>query len=471
MSQPLRVLLASHRFPPDAVAGVERITQALGVELTKRGDHVSIVTRRPGPISHTIETPRVVRGWLPDGTPLYRLTGNLEYPEEFMVHEAQMTRLLTGVVAEAAPDVVHVLHLLHLSPKLIEIALRQRAALVISLQDYYFACHRIQLSKPSGRLCAGPRGGQECASTCFASENADTTTQWGLRTMYFRQLLLAAHRVICPSKYVAEFFENYGVPGQKIRIIPNAISVAQADKVTVETYSQPQQRGTLRIAVMGTIAPHKGPHVVLDALQAAGLPSVSLYLFGPTSDFTDYVESLRQRAKIIPGLNLQIYGKYEPTELEILLQDMDCVIAPSVWPETFCIVAREALARGIPAIVSQLGALPEAIAEGQNGYTFNPRQPTELAKILQRLYADEKLLLKLREGALQTKIMSQAEHADAVREVYLEAETEMLRDSTVNPGQFQEMAFLYSQLLKSSFARAANLKQSEGENAKAPRTV
>jgi hypothetical protein len=43
----MRVLLVSHRYPPDAVAGVERCTQMLAGELALRGDKVSIPTRRP----------------------------------------------------------------------------------------------------------------------------------------------------------------------------------------------------------------------------------------------------------------------------------------------------------------------------------------------------------------------------------------------------------------------------------------
>lgn len=452
MTPSLRVLLASHRFPPDAVAGVERITQALATQLTQRGDKVSVVTRRPGPISHTMTQPRILKGWLPDGTSIYRLTGNLEYPEEFLAHDAVMTNLLTQVLVAEAPEVLHVLHLLHLSPRLIEIALRQRTALVVSLQDYYFACHRIQLSKPTGELCGGPQGGHECARTCFASADLQTVTQWGLRTLYFRQLLLAAHRVICPSQYVANFFEEFGVRADRIRLIPNAVSVPSANAVTVETYATPQRRGTFRIAVMGTIAPHKGPHVVLEALQAANLDSVSLYLFGPTHDFADYVDSLKQRAQTIPGLTLTIYGQYEPAELEILLQDMDCVIAPSVWPETFCIVSREALARGIPVLVSCLGALPEAVVDGENGYVFDPMRPIELARLLQKINNDESLLLRLRQGALRTQIMSQTEHAEAVREIYLEAEAELRHDPQLTSGKLDELNFLHSQLMNSPFA-------------------
>jgi hypothetical protein len=42
----MRVLLVSHRFPPDDVGGVERYTQDLAAELVRVGDSVTIVTRR-----------------------------------------------------------------------------------------------------------------------------------------------------------------------------------------------------------------------------------------------------------------------------------------------------------------------------------------------------------------------------------------------------------------------------------------
>jgi glycosyltransferase involved in cell wall biosynthesis len=452
MSQPLKVLLACHRFPPDAVAGVERITQSLGVELTKRGDEVSIVTRRAGPMSTVINSPRILRGWLPDGSRLYRLTGNLEHPQHFMLHDDRMSRHLSTILAETVPDVVHILHLMHLSPQLIPLALRQRAAVVVSLQDYYFACQRVQLSKPTGELCDGPDHGRACAQTCFGPATPDSILRWGLRTDYLRQLLLLANRVICPSQYVATFFERQGLPRQRIRVIPNAVATPRADPPTVSTYTTPRQRGHLRIAVLGTIAPHKGQHVILQALEIAELAKVTLYVFGPTHDFVEYIDEFKEQADAIPGLEVSLYGRYEPGDLPILLHDMDCVIAPSVWPETFCIVSREALARGIPALVSNLGALPEAIVDGVNGYTFNPLQPEELARHLQQLSEDESLLVALRKGALATNVMSQREHADAVRDVYQEALADHRQNGLPESGAFEKIDLLRTQLLDAGFA-------------------
>src|SRR5438876_404691 len=68
----MRVLLTSHRFPPDGVSGVERVTQAVAAELARRGDEVSIVARRPGP---TPALPTMARERLPDGTRIHRVVG------------------------------------------------------------------------------------------------------------------------------------------------------------------------------------------------------------------------------------------------------------------------------------------------------------------------------------------------------------------------------------------------------------
>ena len=61
----MRVLLVSHRFPPDAVAGVERITQSLASDLTKLGDQVEVFTR-----AHRSDEPtiREFKERLPNGT-------------------------------------------------------------------------------------------------------------------------------------------------------------------------------------------------------------------------------------------------------------------------------------------------------------------------------------------------------------------------------------------------------------------
>src|SRR5262249_54634537 len=174
----------------------------------------------------------------------------------------------------------------------------------------------------------------------------------------------------------------------------------------------------LNLVYWGTVVPHKGPHLILDALREAnGLP-VNLLIIGQIpagGTVRQYLENLRQKAAAIPNLTLRVYGPFQRDELPVLLTDMDCVIVPSLVAEAGPLVPREALALGIPVVVSQRGALPEVVLPGENGFTFDPSRPHELRRILQRLATEEGLLPRLREGARRTHVLTVAEHTQALR--------------------------------------------------------
>jgi phosphatidylinositol alpha-1,6-mannosyltransferase len=50
--------------------------------------------------------------------------------------------------------------------------------------------------------------------------------------------------------------------------------------------------------------------------------------------------------------------------LESLYRDAWIVAVPSLAPESFCLMAAEAMARGIPVVATDAGALPDTVGEG-----------------------------------------------------------------------------------------------------------
>jgi glycosyltransferase involved in cell wall biosynthesis len=432
--EPLRVILVSHRYPPDAVAGVERYTEALAASLARRGDDVTVVTRRPGGGPR----PAIVNDSGANGVRVCRLAGgNSDRGSVFGGHDHdRLERLFETIIAELAPDVVHFNHLIDLSPRFVEIAARFGAAVVMTLHDFYFACPRITLQKPSGELCRGPDGGRECARTCFRADGVaggcdarSAAMPLGLRAMYFRRLLDVPRFVLCPSRYVADYFQRHGVEAARLRVVPNGTWVeagpAAVARVPGPDHATPAERGRLNLAFLGSVLRHKGVHVLLDAIDLArrdggGVGPVKLDLLGPADD-PRYARELRDRAGTIPGLALNFHGIYQPAALPGLLRDVDCVVAPSQWPETFLLVSREALALGVPVVVSDLGALPDCVTEGESGFVFEHDRPDRLAGILRKLALDGDLVRRLRKGARATPIFSSRDHADAVRRIYLEA--------------------------------------------------
>jgi glycosyltransferase involved in cell wall biosynthesis len=448
----MRVLLVTHRYPPDGIAGVEQYTQALAKELVKAGDTVTIVTRRPG----GSQEPRILRERLVDGTSVYRFTGGVVRLDFPMTHTQRLEQLFEIVLAETDPQVVHINQLIGLSPRYIEMANRLRIAVVVSLHDFWFACPLIHLRKPSGELCPGPDGGRNCGQTCFDHQRphqglADPVLRWGLRSVYTRRLLGMAQRVVCYSRYVASYFQEFGVDPQRVEIIPNGVLMG-AEAGASRQCSTPKERGKVNLAYCGMVTPHKGAHVILDALRLAKLGPVDFLVVGQTdARKQDYVASLREQAATIQGLTLRLYGAYRRTELPLLLQDVDCVVVPSLVPEAGPIVPREAMALGIPIVVARLGALPEVIIEGENGLSFEPTQPAELAGILGRLAHEDSLLNRLRQGARNTPVTTVPGHAAAMRAVYREVVKETLYHGPINGTEASEVRFLHNALLELRF--------------------
>ena len=75
-------------------------------------------------------------------------------------------------------------------------------------------------------------------------------------------------------------------------------------------------------------------------------------------------------------------------KLDGYYKSCDAVIMPSRW-EAFGLVGVEAMKYGKPIIVSNRGALPELVKDGENGYIFDFEHPESLIRILDKLEKKE----------------------------------------------------------------------------------
>jgi glycosyltransferase involved in cell wall biosynthesis len=436
----LRVVLVTHAFPPDQIGGVERYTEGLAQGLEAAGDTVTVVagTRSSG---NRCELVREVRS---EALTLYWLKRPMISPARFLRHSRALERLFRAVLEETSPDVVHANHLLELSPRFVEAAHGYGAAVVLSLWDYYFVCARIQLRKRSGAACSGPDGGRECARTCFAREQA-AAARWRARTVYFQRVLGSADRIMSPSQHVAAYFRPFVPEPLRLHVLPLGLTRRQA-------LAAPRRRtdDRLSLAVLGQVYPAKGAHLVLAALERAGLEGARLAVEGRVVD-APYAQRLAAQASQIDGLEFRLGGEYAHEELPDRLTGVDLVVVPSQDPETFAFVAREALAAGIPILAARIGALPEAVVEGENGYTFVHDDPSELASLVRLLDGDRSLLGRLRSGARRRPPLPMAAHVRATRSLYADAIQDLARNGPSTGADPVQLRRLESRLVKLGF--------------------
>lgn len=66
------------------------------------------------------------------------------------------------------------------------------------------------------------------------------------------------------------------------------------------------------------------------------------------------------------------------------LQNIDLLVVPSVWPETFGLVAAEAMSAGVPVIVSDAGALSTVVADSRDVFPVSDSEALALAILRKR---------------------------------------------------------------------------------------
>ena len=119
--------------------------------------------------------------------------------------------------------------------------------------------------------------------------------------------------------------------------------------------------------------------------------------------------------------HVRFLGQVHPAELPALYAGAVAVLVPSIGYEVFGIVILEGFAQRTPAIVHDLGALPEIVEEAGGGLVY--RTPAELVEALESLRANRALRDELgaRGHDAWRRLWSESQHLDAYFEAIEEA--------------------------------------------------
>jgi glycosyltransferase involved in cell wall biosynthesis len=114
-----------------------------------------------------------------------------------------------------------------------------------------------------------------------------------------------------------------------------------------------------------------------------------------------------------------------------LLHAMDIFVLPS-YSEGVSLAMLEAMAVGLPVIVSRVGGLPEVVRDGENGLLVPPRDHHALAQALARLLADPAWSRELGDRARQLvrESYSLERQGREINQIYLELAAEKFGGGT-----------------------------------------
>jgi glycosyltransferase involved in cell wall biosynthesis len=123
------------------------------------------------------------------------------------------------------------------------------------------------------------------------------------------------------------------------------------------------------IKIIHHCTPWRGLNVLLLAMQDIKDPNITLDVYSSSkvygSEFSDDNDKdfypLYEQAKQLPNVN---YIGYKPHEyIKEVMPNYDMFVYPSIFEETSCVSALEALASGVHVITNNFGALYETCAE------------------------------------------------------------------------------------------------------------
>ncbi|MDE3217286.1 MAG: glycosyltransferase family 4 protein [Gemmatimonadota bacterium] len=196
-----------------------------------------------------------------------------------------------------------------------------------------------------------------------------------------RQIFRAADAIVSPSRWAADDVAR-DVPerAERVHVLPLPLPLGGFDARWIAARRARAGRGApARVLFMGGDFPRKGGWDLFEAWRAiAEGATAELHV---ATDWPIGADAVPAGVSVHRGIRA-----YTP-EWFALWADADVFVMPTT-AEAFGIVYQEAAAAGVPAIGTDLNAVPEIIADGETGLLVPVHDPCALAAALRRLIAD-----------------------------------------------------------------------------------
>ncbi|MFB0506003.1 MAG: glycosyltransferase family 4 protein [Thermodesulfobacteriota bacterium] len=169
----------------------------------------------------------------------------------------------------------------------------------------------------------------------------------------------------------------------------------------VEILRRARQRAPLQIIFVGNVIPRKGLDVLISGIGHLPRDTWHLEVVGSLTVDPAYVRSIRRQIAR-KGLEdcVGLSGSLPDGELASRLAQSHVLAVPSSY-EGFGIVYIEAMGFGLPIIASNVGAAPELITHGREGFLIHPGDSAGLAQCVGALHRDRGHLARISLAALK----------------------------------------------------------------------
>jgi len=119
---------------------------------------------------------------------------------------------------------------------------------------------------------------------------------------------------------------------------------------------------------VGRVAPEKGIVEAIEIARRTGRRIRIAAKIGTAPDERAYHDDVFLPALERAGSLVEFLGEIEASERDRLFAESYATLMPGAWPEPFGLVTIESLACGTPVLARRIGALPEIVRDGVDGF-------------------------------------------------------------------------------------------------------
>ncbi len=305
----------------------------------------------------------------------------------FRIYSFEARRKIKRLLDDFQPDVVHIHNIYHhISPSILGEIKRRKIPVVMTIHDYNLVCPDYSLLC-GGQEWEGIKGNKYVyfiKNKCFKNSRIQSFLAvieflFNKKCGFYKKYV---DLYISPSKFAREKLIRGGMPAEKILVIPHFFIEESAvdaprNKAIKENY----------VFHFGSLSKEKGVDKLIKIFQE--LPEINLYLAG----------KIERDLKMPEAKNIKYLGFLNPKKLENYIKNSLFVISLSKLPETFGLIALEALAKGKPFIGYAGGSFAEIVENEKTGYLCQNEK--EIVEKIKKLAGDEGLRILFSQNAIK----------------------------------------------------------------------
>jgi O-antigen biosynthesis protein len=286
----------------------------------------------------------------------------------------------TQVLRGLRPDVVHLHSIQGIGAQIAEICEEEGIPFVVTLHDAWWICGRQFMVTGEHRYCYQRKIDLNVCATCVNNPTLNSYRQFRLH-----DLLAAADRLLSPSEFFRDLYIENGFDAAKVVVNKNGIRPPAPRAQRASLRERP-----LRLGYVSGETPIKGSHLIRKALNS--LPYSNYELRVVDNGLNLGLRTIDAGVWSVPG-KLEVVQAYTQQTIDAFFQEIDVLLFPTQWKESFGLSVREAMVRDVWVIATDAGGVIEDIVDGENGDVIPLEDDgTQLAAAIGRLLADPLML-------------------------------------------------------------------------------